>query len=175
MADFTTRITELATSLGTKLKAINLKLSGVSDGSLSGLTTAAKTNLVAAINEVKAQADAIAASAGAQINDASSSSATQVWSINRVKLEVQNAKDSILGGAGAAYDTLSELQALLEGDAAELADIMTALAKRIRFDAAQTLTTQEKLQARQNMDAQSASEIGFADNDFVAVLNAAMV
>ena len=38
----------------------------------------------------------------------------------------------LIGGAGAAYDTLQELQALLEGDAASIAAINTAIAARAR-------------------------------------------
>lgn len=48
------RLSDLITAIGTDYKAIKTMITGSSAGDLTGLTTTAKTNLVAAINEVKA-------------------------------------------------------------------------------------------------------------------------
>lgn len=49
-----TRISDLITAIGTDYKGLRTWITGTSNGDLTGLTTTAKTNLVAAINEVKA-------------------------------------------------------------------------------------------------------------------------
>jgi hypothetical protein len=51
-----TRLTDLATAIGTDIKQLRTWLTGSSTGDLTGLTTTAKTSIVAAINEVKASA-----------------------------------------------------------------------------------------------------------------------
>ena len=51
-----TRIGDLITAIGTDVKQLRVWLTGSSTGDLTGLTTTAKTNIVAAINEVKASA-----------------------------------------------------------------------------------------------------------------------
>ena len=55
MATLETRLRDLATGIGTKVKAVMTLINGnVAD--LSALTTTTKTNLVAALNEVRALA-----------------------------------------------------------------------------------------------------------------------
>ena len=49
-------VTDLATRIATEFKAVRTLISGTGTGDISGLTTTAKTSLVAAINEVKASA-----------------------------------------------------------------------------------------------------------------------
>ena len=169
MATLTQRVIDLATLIGQKLKTINLNI-----GTLTSLTTTEKTSLVLAINELVADINTLETATGL-IDDTATTSTTKVWSANKVRLELIAYRDALLGGAGAAYDTLKEIQDLLIADDTEAASLLLAVNKRVRFDAAQTLTTAEKLQARTNIDAQSATDIGFADNNFVAVLNAAMV
>lgn len=70
-------VTALATAVGGELKETRVLLNGNSD-TLSALTTTAKGNLVAAINEVKTIADA-AAGGGVAINDAVTNT-TATWS-----------------------------------------------------------------------------------------------
>lgn len=179
MATLQVRLQDLATRIATECKAIRTMVSG-NAADLSALNTTAKGNLVAAVNEVKAGLDAAVAGSGAQINDASDISATETWSINKIITELNDTsdalKDEILGGAGAAYDTLAELQALLEGDASEIADIMTALGNRVRVDtAAQGLTTQQKANARTNIDAYGSTELGNPDTDLVATFTTGLI
>ncbi len=45
----------------------------------------------------------------------------------------------------------------------------------MRFDAAQTLTVPEQTQARSNIGAVAAADIGDTNTDFVAIFNAALV
>lgn len=169
MATLTQRVLDLATATGTKLKELHTKT-----GNLASLTTAQKTDIVGAINELDAAIDALIASSGAQIDDAASVAADKTWSINKIKVELQATKDAILGGASAAFDTLSELAAALGNDSNLAATLSADIGKRVRFDAAQTLTAGEKTQAQANMDAQSKTEVGFTDNNFVTALTTAM-
>jgi hypothetical protein len=50
-----TRIGDLITAVGTDIKQLRTWITGSSSGSLTGLTTTTKTDLVAAINEVNSQ------------------------------------------------------------------------------------------------------------------------
>lgn len=72
-----------------------------------------------------------------------------------VRLTLQQVSDMILAlivdGSPAALDTLNELAAALGDDANFAATVAADLANRLRFDAAQTLTTAQKLQARTNL------------------------
>jgi hypothetical protein len=83
-------------------------------------------------------------------------------------------KADILGGADAAYDTLVEIQQLLQSGASGLDALLAAVNLRVRFDGVQTLTEEEQAQARGNIGAASAAAIGDADTDFVAIFDAAL-
>ena len=50
---------------------------------------------------------------------------------------------------------------------------MTAIGNRVRFDAAQSIDATGQAQARANIGAAAAADIGDADHDFVADYNAA--
>lgn len=158
-----TKIIALAQSIGADIKSLKSK-----DGDLTSLSTTAKGNLVAAINELYA----MVGSAGATIDDAAGDGATAVtWSANKIfdsiataKVEVQN---SILDGAGAALDTLKELSAALNNDPNFAATIALEISNRVRFDAAQTLTAPQRLQACTNIG------IGDPEADLVAAYVAA--
>ena len=67
-------------------------------------------------------------------------------------------KTEILGGADAAYDTLVEIQQLLQNGTSGLDALLAAINNRVRFDAAQTLTVAEQLQARTNIGAVAVSD-----------------
>ena len=53
--------------------------------------------------------------------------------------------------------------------------LLAAVNNRVRFDAAQSLTVAEQLQARSNIGAVAASDVGNTDTDFVAVFVGALV
>lgn len=171
MATLQVRLENLATRIATECKAIRNLLNG-NAADLSALNTTAKTNIVAAINELVADIDELAANAGAIIDDTTAAT-DQVYSSTKTMTEIADAaaavKAEILGGAGTAYDTLAELQTLLEGSDTALAGITTALSHRVRTDtAAQGLSTQQKLNARTNIDAYGSVELGNPDTNFVA-------
>jgi hypothetical protein len=173
MATLETRLANLATRIATECKSLrNLMNGNVAD--LSALNTAAKGNLVAALNELKAGLDAIGTPA--TINDASAASASQTWSINKISSEITAAINALTTGAPGALNTLDELAAALGDDANFAATITTALANRVRTDtAAQGLTLQQKQNARTNIDAYGSVEIGNPDADLVATFNTGLI
>ena len=166
MATLAQRVTDLATRIATECKALRTLTNG-NAADLSSLTTTAKTSLVAAINELDAAIDAIGAAA--TINDASTSSASQTWSINKIKVEIQAAKDALTNGAASALDTLAELAAALGNDANFATTVTTGLSNRVRFDASQTLTAPQQAQACANIG------IGDPDTNFVNTFNSGLV
>lgn len=142
-----TRIVALAQAIGADIKTLTTK-----QGDLTSLSTTAKGNLVAAINELYAAIG----NAGAQINDTAGNGDTLVtWSADKIYDTIEAAKtavkNDIVNGAAAAFDTLSELAAALNNDPTFAATIATELGNRVRFDAVQTLTTAQKLQACTNI------------------------
>lgn len=166
------RLIALAQAMGADVKALL-----AAQGSLSALNTTAKASLVAAVNELKTAVDA-AAGGGVSINDGAGDGATGVtWSANKIHDTIEAAKlavkNDLTAGAAAALDTLSELAAALNNDPAFSATIAAEIAKRVRFDAAQTLTAPQQTQARANIGAQSAAAIGDPDHNFVADYTAA--
>lgn len=173
MATLQVRIENLATRIGTDVKALRTMLNGnVSD--LTGLNTTAKSNIVAALNELKASIDVLVGAGYVTIDDASASSTTKTWSITKISEQITAAVNAVLDNAPAAMNTLDELAAALGDDANFAASVNTALGNRVRTDtAAQGLTDTQKSNARANIDASKASDIGNTDTDFVAVFNAA--
>jgi capsid protein len=138
-------------------------------GNLANLTTTDKSNLVAAINELQA-----AVVSSAVIDDAHIA-ATTTYSSNKIVSLLDALKTEILGGADAAYDTLVEIQQLLQNGTSGLDALLAAVNNRVRFDAAQSLTVAEQLQARSNIGAVAATDVGNTDTDFVAVFVGALV
>lgn len=179
MATLATRLSDLATRIATECKSIRTLMNGNAANN-NALTTTAKTNLVAAINELKAGLDAAVAGSGAIIDDGATSSATETWSIDKIVAELNDTavavKNEILGGAGAAYDTLAELQALLDGDAADIASLLTAVGNKVPFDTnAAGLTTLQKANARTNIDAYGPVELGDPDTNLVNVFTTGLI
>lgn len=173
-----TRIVALAQAMGVDVKALT-----AAQGSLSALNTTTKTSLVAAINELMT----LIGSAGASIDDGAGNGNTAVtWSADKIFDSIEAAKTAVkndlVGGAGAALDTLNELAAALGNDPSFAATIATEIANRVRFDAAQTLTSPQQAQARANIGAASAADVsglltglGTYDRDYAADYTAAKV
>ncbi len=167
------RVQDLAVRIATECKSLRTLLNG-NTADLSALTTTAKGNLVAALNEVKALADSAASSGGAQINDAATGTGT-VWSSSKVSSEIAAALNDLAAGAPGALDTLDELAAALGDDANFAATITTALANRLRVDAAQGLSTQQQDQARANIGAVAGADVGDPNTNFVTVFTNGLV
>ncbi len=138
-------------------------------GNLTNLTTIDKSSLVAAINELKAAVLAANAIDDNQIAASSTYSSSKIISL------LDALKADILGGADAAFDTLVEIQQLLQNGTNGLDALLSAVNNRVRFDAAQMLTESEQLQARTNIGTIAASEIGNTDTDFVALFVEALL
>lgn len=141
------RLVAVITAIGTDIKDIRTK-----QGDLTSLSTTAKSSLVAAINELYSAVGG----AGAQIDDNAGDGDTLVtWSANKIHDMIEAAKDAVkdelVSGAAEALDTLSELADAINNDPSFAATVATALGNRVRFDAAQTLSAGEKLQACENI------------------------
>lgn len=184
-----TQLSNLATSIGTAIKNTRNRI-----GDLASLATTDKSNVVAAINEVKGQV----ASSGSgdmakatydsnndgKVNSADvadnalslgGTAASSYALKSYADSAAQAVKNDLLNGAGAAYDTLAELQALLEGEAASTTALTAAIGNRVRYDAAQVLSVPQQQQARDNIGAIAAGAIGDPETDLVAIFNAALL
>lgn len=174
MATTIQHITNLATRVGTEIKALRTLINGnIAD--LTALTFGSKTTLVAALNELKVELDSVASAGGATINDASGASTSQTWSITKISDSIATAISSVTAGAPEAMDTLDELAAALGDDANFAATITTALAARLKFDAAQALTAPQKVQGNANLGSVSLVQLGDPDTNFVDVFNAGLL
>ncbi|RDV06445.1 hypothetical protein DXH95_03185 [Sphingorhabdus pulchriflava] len=151
------RLGALITAMKTETKTLRVMISGANNGNVSGLTTTA-TDLVAAINEVKATADN-AGGAGAEINDLAAGGGT-TYSSNKITADIAAAKtavkNEILNGAAAEVDTLME--------------IATLLASNDDTDAALAAVVANKANAS---DVYTQAQLGNPDTDLVALWNAA--
>lgn len=147
------RLVALAQALGADVKDLL-----ATRGTLSALDTAAQASLVAAINEVLGVAEA---AAGGGVT------------LAQVQAEVASGIAGVVAGAPAAFDTLSEIATELADQDSVAAGLVTAVANRVRYDAAQALDATQQTTARSNIDAQSSAAIGDPDRDLVAAYTAA--
>ena len=173
-----TRIVALAQAMGADVKTLTS-----AQGSLTALNTTTKVSLVAAINELMT----LIGSAGASIDDNAGNGNTGVtWSADKIFDAIEAAKTAVknelVNGAAAALDTLNELATALGNDPSFAATIAGEIANRVRFDAAQTLTSPQQAQARSNIGAAAASDVsglitglGTYDSDYAADYAAAKV
>ena len=153
-----TKIIAVVQAIGADIKDLRTK-----QGDLTALSTTAKGNLVAAINELYT----LLGSSGAVIDDNAGDGATSVtWSANKIFDSIAAAsaalKNELVNGAGAALDTLKELADALNNDPNFAATIASEIANRVRYDAPQTLTSAQQLQACTNIG------VGNPERDFVA-------
>lgn len=179
-----TRLSDLATAIATDVKQLRTWVTGSSSGNLTGLNTTAKTNLIAAINEVNSKTvtvpDASVTTKGvvelATLAEVATGTDTvRAVTPEGVRQERIAVKAEILGaGVPAALDTLDELAAALADDANFAATTTTALGNRLRVDtAAQGLTAGQQLNGRTNLDVYSKAELGDPETDLVAAYTAA--
>lgn len=168
MSTLEARLNLLAQAVGGDIKTLTVK-----QGDLTSLSTTAKSNLVAALNEIFTMAQ----SGGAGVIDDVTASLVKTYSSTKIGVQLTAAIDALRtelrAGAGAALDTFAELATALNNDASFASTIATSLGMRIRADAVQTFSLAEKLQARQNMDAYGVIELGNPDADLVAAYVAA--
>lgn len=148
-----TQISALATQVGTDIKQI---LANV--GNLSQLTTTQKASLVAAINELKASIQDIADSVGATINDEAITS-DQTWSGKKINDSITAAVNALVNGAPETLDTLQELATAIETNQDAISALQTIAAGHVKYNEAQSLTTEQQQQARSNIGAAAASDL----------------
>lgn len=157
-----TKIIAVVQAIGADIKDLRTK-----QGDLTSLTTAAKGNIVAALNELHALVLAGGGGGGLGIDDTAGAGDTDVtWSADKSVSAIAAAtaalKDELTDGASAALDTLAELAAALNNDPNFAATIASEIANRVRYDAPQTLTTAQQLQVSTNIG------VGNPEHDFVA-------
>ena len=169
-------IQNLAIRAGAENKSLRTLING-NLSSLSGLTTTQKANLVAAINDVQAQVNAIAAGGGAPIND-DTIAPSSVWSSSKVSQEVSA---NAAADRNRANHTGTQAIASVSGLQNALDAQTTALGFRVRADAAQSFDATQRAQARSNIgaissaDAVSPADVGDTEQDFVATFDAALL
>lgn len=147
------QISALATQIGTDIKSI---LGSI--GTLSDLTTTQKANLVASINELKATIDRVAGSVGATINDEATNT-SQTWSSSKISSAISEAVSALVGGAPDALDTLKELADAISTNGDAIEALQAIAAGHVKYDAAQSLSTEQQQQARTNIGAAAASDL----------------
>lgn len=162
-----TRFESLVVRLAAEFKTIYSRI-----GQLSSLSTTDKSSLVASINELRSLVQT--ASTAQLINDAQAGATATTFSASKITALLDALKGDILGGADAAFDTLKELQTAIQSDQTGITALLAAVDKRVRFDAAQSLTADEQTQARSNIGAIAASAIGNPETDLVSAFEAAL-
>ena len=118
-----TNVSNLATRVATEIKAVRTLVNG-NAGDLSSLTTTAKSNLVAAINELDA------AIAGIDLTDLISdttTTTTTTWSSSKIASSIDAAVAALVDGAPGLLDTLNELAAALGDDENFATSVTTAI------------------------------------------------
>lgn len=159
-----TQVSALATTIGNAIQADR-----AARGDLTSLTTTDKSSIVNAINEAVASISG----AGATINDAATATSS-VWSSDKTNTEIGAAVAALVNAAPGALDDLNELAAAIGDDANFAATISAELGNRLRYDATQTLSGPQQVQAQANMGATSSTDIGSVTTDFVAAFTTAL-
>lgn len=154
--------TTAKTSLVAALNEVNTALTsltstvGTNTTDISGLKTKVSA-LETAVEELEGVLES-----QTNINDSLVGENT-TWSSSKISSELtsvkQDTKDEILGGAGAAFDTLQELATLIETNASAIDALEALAAGHVKYDSAQELTDNQKTQARTNIGAASASDL----------------
>jgi len=175
----TVNVQDLAIDVATEIKKTRLLLNGNADG-LAALQTSAKTNLVAAINELVGAVGG----AGATIDDAATSTLS-VWSSSYTASQIAAARDALVDAAPGVLDTLNELAAALGDDpnfATTITDLVTARTQPATPDAAGVIQLATPAQAVAGTDDVRAvtpagvrAVVGDPEADFVATFRAGLV
>lgn len=147
------RVSEFAARTGQEIKKVR--------GEIATGNTAAE----ALTQRVAANEGAITALQGevakkVEIDDAQAS-ATKTYSSQKVDSQItaakQAVKDDLLGGAGEAYDTLKELADALVTNKDAITALQQIAQGHVKFDESQSLSDEQKKQARANIGALSAA------------------
>ena len=143
-------IIAIVNRLVTAINAVGIKISGP-DCVLTDLQTDVKTDLVAALNSVKANITGLI--------DDSAEATDKVYSSTKVMSEVAARIDALIGtGITARLDTLVELGQLGEENEDKIDVLIDGLANTVKI-IAQTLTPEQQQIARTNIGAASAADM----------------
>ena len=145
------QISNLASTIGTDVKQILANI-----GTLSDLTTQQKTSLVLAINELKAAIGSIDLTA---LIDDSKTATNLTWSSTKITSAITAAVTDLINGAPETLDTLKELADAIENNQDAISALQEIASGHVKYDGAQTLTTEQKAQARTNIDAVSSAQL----------------
>lgn len=161
------QIASLATTVGADVKGILASI-----GTLSELTTTQKANLVVALNELKAGLTGLESELGAQINDEATASTT-TWSSQKINTAISTAVSDLINGAPGTLDTLKELADAITENQGAIEAMQTIAAGHVKYDGAQSLTNEQKDQARRNIGAASQSDLSAVSSTASAAQSAA--
>ena len=118
-----TNVSNLATRVATEIKSVRTLLNG-NASDLSALTTTAKNNLVAAINELDAALGAIDLT---DLISDTTTATTTTWSSSKIDSAIDAAVTALVDGAPGLLDTLNELAAALGDDENFATSIATSI------------------------------------------------
>ena len=157
MAVLTQSINDGFAQITTLLKQVNNTLKG-NQGDLTKLSTADKTSLVNALNELKTSID------NKTLIDDSQATTGNTWSATKISNEITTAITKLINGADVSSDTLKKL-------ADKIASLVQTDNGLVSTNLAQPFTVAQKLQARNNIDVYSKAEIGDINTNFVTTIN----
>lgn len=172
MSTLEQRIIGLAQTIGVDVKNINSTI-----GVLTNLSTTQKSNLVAAINELKS--DIASIDLTELIDDAATAGDTNsTYSVDKILSLLSALKSDVLGGLPpSTLDTIKELADFLNDNTVS-GGLIEQLGNRVRIDSAQSFTGPQQAQGRANIGAAASSDltalsdaIGNTDHNFVADYN----
>lgn len=147
------RVSEFAARTGQEIKKVRGEIA-TSNTAAEALTQRVAANEGAITNLQSEVAKKV------EIDDAQAS-ATKTYSSQKVDSQITAAKkavkDDLLGGAGEAYDTLKELADALVTNKDAITALQQIAQGHVQFDKAQSLTDEQKKQARANIGALSAA------------------
>lgn len=161
------QIASLATTVGADVKGILASI-----GTLSELTTTQKANLVVALNELKSGLTDLESELGAQIDDEATASTT-TWSSQKINTTISTAVANLINGAPETLDTLKELAEAIADNQDAIEAMQTIAAGHIKYDGAQSLTTEQQAQARTNIGAASQSDLSAVSSTATVAQSAA--
>lgn len=121
---------EIKNSVDTLKTDVRTKL-----GDLTTLTTTDKTSVVRAMNELKASIGAV--------NTGTDESAVNQLIDNKINALVDNAPE--------ALNTLKEIADKLQADESTATALASTVSKKVAFDSAQSLSTEQQKQAQENI------------------------
>lgn len=148
-----TQISALATQVGSDIRTLIANI-----GDLGTLTTQQKASLVVALNELKAGLTAVEGQLGAQIDD-NSSGTDKTWSASKINQAITAAVNALVNGAPDTLDTIKEVADAITQNKDAIAAIQAIASGHVKFDGAQTLTSEQKTQARTNIDAAGTADV----------------